>query len=150
MIIGIGIFVALIILTGIGVYIYLLSQPAFGPEEPIPVQKDVELNLDNTQLYTILAQAGITNALVDVQEKEVLIALTIPEGQEKEDVLSFIYGTATGYAPTAETITVHVIINNTLIEEYTVTTENVVKYADGKITKEEFDKKVTIKTISTN
>jgi len=118
-----------------------------SPGEAVQIEEDIELNLDNSQLYSLLSEAGITDALVDVQEKETLIALTIPQGQNKEDVLSFVYGAATGFSPNADKITVH-ILTQSAVEEYSVTTENVVKYADGKLTKEEFDKTVVKKSFS--
>src|SRR3989338_1937951 len=118
-----------------------------SPGEAVQIEEDIELNLDNSQLYSLLSEAGITDALVDVQEKETLIALTIHQGQNKEDVLSFVYGAATGFSPNADKITVH-ILTQSAVEEYSVTTENVVKYADGKLTKEEFDKTVVKKSFS--
>lgn len=134
--------VVVLIILGAGIY-WFLQHGASG--EAVPIKKDIELNADNSYLYSLLSQAGITDAMVDVQEKQTLVALTIPSGQEKEDVLFFVYGAATGFSPNAEKVIVHVLTSSN-IEEYSVTTENVVKYADGKLTKEEFDNSVAKRT----
>jgi len=136
----------LIILIILGATAYWFLQKG-SPREAVPIEEDIELNIDNSQLYSLLSEAGITDAMIDIQEKETLIALSIPQGQNKEDVLSFVYGAATGFSPKAEKVTVH-ILTSSAIEEYSVTTENVVKYADGKLTKEEFDNAVIKQTFS--
>ena len=116
-----------------------------SPGEAVSIEEDIELNPDNSQLYSLLSEAGITDAMIDVQKKETLIALSIPQVQNKEDVLSFVYGAATGFSHNADKITVH-ILTQSEVEEYSVTTENVVKYADGKLTKEEFNNAVIKQT----
>src|SRR3989344_6616251 len=138
------IFLILLIIIAGAVFWFLQKG---SPGSAVPIEQDIELNPDNSQLYSLLSEAGITDALVDVQEKETLIAITIPQGQNKEDILSFVYGAATGFSPNAEKITVH-ILTSSAVEEYSVTTENVVKYADGKLTKEEFDNAVIKQTFS--
>jgi hypothetical protein len=145
--IGLAIFIGIILILLLGGYIYLQTRPGFGPKIPVTPEKDILLNPENAQLYSIFAQAGLEDALVDVKEKEVLVGLSIPDGKNKEDILLFIYGAATGFKATAESVTVH-IINKDTIEEYTVKTEDVVLYADGKLTKDEFDNKIIKKTIN--
>ena len=134
----------LIILIILGATAYWFLQKG-SPGEAVPIEEDIELNIYNSQLYSLLSEAGITDAMIDIQEKETLIALSIPQVQNKEDVLSFVYGAATGFSHNADKITVH-ILTQSEVEEYSVTTENVVKYADGKLTKEEFNNAVIKQT----
>lgn len=127
------------LLIGISVVVVLLV--AFFmlsmPEQPEATASD-----RNTILYITLAEYGISDAVVDVSEGRTLIRYNLPEFMNKTDAIYYILGAAASIAPETEKISIQTYQNFEPMDEITISTKDVIDFSEGKISEDEFLKKI--------
>lgn len=113
--VGVAVLVVAVVL--IGVFLFL-SQPA-------PTEPDVEPSEKNTELYLTLADASITDAVVDITDERALVRYNVPEEMTKNESVYYTLGATATVADDSESIVLEVYRNNEGDERVTVSTEAV-------------------------
>ena len=113
---------------------------------PSPKEEEVIPNPKNTELYTLLANVGIEDALVDITKDRALIRYELPENMSKEASQYYIMLAAATITNSSK-IVIQVYENFTPLEEVVVSTDDVLAFMNGTITYEEFEKRIKIKSL---
>ncbi len=128
LIISLGITIASLVIF------FVLSMPA----KPEPAASD-----KNTNLYNALLDFGITDAVVDITEERAFIRYNLPDFLDNETAVFYIMVAAASVAPEAQVIIVQTYQNFEPVDEVTVSTKDVISLREGKISEEEFLKKIS-------
>lgn len=82
---------------------------------------------ENEALYSVLANVGIDDALVDVTDERVLVRYNLPEGKDPEAARYFVLGTAAHVAPYSKRIIIQTYRDMEPLEEASVATADVIR-----------------------
>lgn len=110
----------------------------------IPAPSELELNEQNSDIYSLLVAAGIKDALVDVTQKQVIVSYDMPENLGKEASWYYVMGAVAGVAPQSEKLKIQSFVNDKPTEEVTVRIKDIQDYLEGKITDSDFKSKLVI------
>lgn len=110
----------------------------------IPLPSELELNEQNSDIYSLLVAAGIRDALVDVTREQVIVSYDLPENIGKEESWYYIMGAVAGIAPDSEKLKIQSFVNDKPAEEVAVRIKDIQDYLDGKITESDFKSKLVI------
>ncbi len=112
----------------------------------VPSQPELELNAQNSDIYSLLVAGGIKNALVDVTQEQVIVSYDLPENIGKEASWYYVMGAVAGVAPNSENLKIQSFVNDEPTEEVTVKIKDIQDYMDGKITDSTLKSKLIIRS----
>lgn len=110
----------------------VLAQPA----EPEP---DLVPNPHSASLYFLLADAGIVDAVVDIQEEYVLVRYNVPPEADPETILYLVLGTTYGAGVGVDTVILQVYVGYEPVEQITVQMRDLALFAEGHIDQPTFE-----------
>lgn len=122
--------------------LYLYYLPVAKEEEPT-----IRPSLESSNLYFILAVAGLENAVVEINPERTFVRYNLPENMDKEAVQYYIFGSAASVSPNSTKIVIQTYENFEPKEEVVVETKDVIAFMNESITLDEFKKRIIVKPL---
>jgi len=132
--------IPVVVLAVIAIILFILSLPSQPEAEITPSPL-------NTKLYTILASAGIEDAVVDITDERALVRYNLPKDVNKEDALQFVVIEVAKISDSNKII-IQIYDNFTPLEEVNVDKEDALKLARHEITYEELKQRIETKSLA--
>jgi len=113
-------FFLVVFLVVVGVWV--LGAPSTPDGEPVSPSER------NTELFYTLADASITDAVVDITDERALVRYNVPENMTKNESVYYTLGATARVANESERVVLEVFRDNEPVESVEVRTEAVVSY----------------------
>lgn len=116
------ILLVLVLLSGV----WVLGAPVTPESEPVSPSER------NTQLFYTLADASITDAVVDITDARALVRYNVPDNMTKNESIYYTLGATARVANSSERVVLEVFRENEPVERVEVQTEEILSYLRGE------------------
>ncbi len=110
-------------------------------------QNAVFPDIRNTDVYHVLAQFGLSDAVVDITDERIVVSYNLEDLMQKDEALFLTLGAAYQISPGSREITVIPFYELAPIEEVHVLMSDVQLFAEDKLPEKEFIQKMEIKKV---
>ncbi len=105
---------------------------------------EVQPNVDNSQIYTLLINGGIPDALVDATPDRTFVSYALPSELDKEGTWYYVMGVVAGAYPETKKVVVQAFVNGEPTEEVAAGMTDVLDFVNNRISENEFKTKLQI------
>lgn len=101
----------------------------------------------NTDLYSVLAQFGLLDAVVDITDERIVVSYNLEDLKQKDEALFLTLGAAYQISPESKKMTVIEFYKLAPVEEVHVLMSDVQLFAEHQLSEKELIQKIEIKKI---
>lgn len=109
---------------------------------PTPDEEPVSPSEKNTELFYTLADASITDAVVDITDERALVRYNVPENMTKNESVYYTLGATARVANESERVVLEVFSENEPVERVEVRVEEVESYLSDETTLSDLEKEI--------
>ena len=110
-------------------------------------QNSVFLNVQNTDLYNVIARFGLSDAVVDISDERIVVSYNLENLSQKNEALFLTLGAAYQISPDSKKIIIVEFYKLVPVEEVSIFMSDVKLYAESQLSEEELVEKMKIKKI---